>query len=137
MPGHRFRPDCLRLTPPSDTPLRTNGPIKHVFFIVRENRNYDQVLGDLGHGDGDPKLAIFGRRLTPNMHALAGELCGPHDRICGPEPRRAPANKICFSGVGNYTMSNGKKTPQNLHILMNWQKQGNDWKLLSRAATKL
>ena len=40
-------------TAPADTPLRAGGPIKHVFFIVRENRTYDQVLGDVG-GDGDP-----------------------------------------------------------------------------------
>src|SRR3954464_9297975 len=58
--------------PPSDTPLREGGPIKHVFYIVRENRTYDQVLGDLGRGDGDPKLAIFGAQVTPNAHALAG-----------------------------------------------------------------
>ncbi len=45
--------------------------IRHVIYIVKENRTYDQVLGDLEVGDGDPKLAIFGRRLTPNLHALA------------------------------------------------------------------
>src|SRR4051794_24985154 len=58
-------------TPPADTPLRPDGPIKHVFYVVRENRTYDQVLGDLGRGDGDPKLAIFGAQVTPNAHALA------------------------------------------------------------------
>ena len=42
-----------------------------------------------------------------------------------------------FNFVGEQVFDDGKKTPQNLHILMNWQKQGNDWKLLSRAATKL
>ncbi|HZZ67041.1 MAG TPA: hypothetical protein VFE18_02610 [Phenylobacterium sp.] len=45
--------------------------IKHVIFIVKENRTYDQVLGDLEVGDGDPKLAIFGRAITPNHHAIA------------------------------------------------------------------
>ena len=45
--------------------------IKHVVFIVKENRTYDQVLGDLGVGDGDPHLAILGARLSPNHHALA------------------------------------------------------------------
>ena len=45
--------------------------IKHVIFIVKENRTYDQVLGDLPVGDGDPKLAIFPRAMTPNHHALA------------------------------------------------------------------
>jgi len=57
--------------PPPDTPLRPDGPIQHVFFIVKENRTYDQVLGDLPRGDGDPALTLFGRGLTPNAHALA------------------------------------------------------------------
>jgi DNA-binding beta-propeller fold protein YncE len=58
-------------SPPSGTPLRAGGPIKHVFYIVRENRTYDQVLGDDPRGDGDPKLTLFGARVTPNAHALA------------------------------------------------------------------
>jgi YVTN family beta-propeller protein len=45
--------------------------IKHVIYIVRENRTYDQVLGDLGRGNGDPALAQFGAHVTPNQHALA------------------------------------------------------------------
>ena len=45
--------------------------IKHVVFIVKENRTYDQVLGDLPIGNGDPSLAILGRRLSPNHHRLA------------------------------------------------------------------
>ena len=48
-------------------------PIKHVVYVVRENRTYDQILGDLPHGNGDPALAIFGRDVTPNAHALAEE----------------------------------------------------------------
>jgi DNA-binding beta-propeller fold protein YncE len=55
---------------PADTPLRPGGPIKHVFYIVRENRTYDQVLGDDPRGDGDPRYALFGGRVTPNIHAL-------------------------------------------------------------------
>ena len=45
--------------------------IRHVVFIIKENRTYDQVLGDLEIGNGDPKLAILGERLSPNHHALA------------------------------------------------------------------
>ncbi len=46
--------------------------IKHVIYIVKENRTFDQVLGDLGNGSkGDPKLTQFGKRVTPNYHALA------------------------------------------------------------------
>jgi DNA-binding beta-propeller fold protein YncE len=56
---------------PADTPLRPDGPIKHVFYVVRENRTYDQVLGDDRRGDGEPSYAIFGQGVTPNAHALA------------------------------------------------------------------
>jgi YVTN family beta-propeller protein len=59
-----------RTAPPSGTPLRANGPIKHVFYIVKENRTYDQVLGDVTRGDGDRSLELFGPRMTPNVHAL-------------------------------------------------------------------
>ena len=45
--------------------------IKHVIYIVRENRTYDQELGDLGRGNGDARLTEFGRVITPNAHALA------------------------------------------------------------------
>lgn len=48
-------------------------PIKHVFYIVRENRSYDQVLGDLGRGDGDSSLTLFGAKITPVAHQLARE----------------------------------------------------------------
>jgi DNA-binding beta-propeller fold protein YncE len=57
-------------TAPVGTPLRANGPIKHVFFVVRENRSYDQLLGDVGRGNGDPHLVVFGKNVTPNLHAL-------------------------------------------------------------------
>jgi YVTN family beta-propeller protein len=46
-------------------------PIQHVIYVIRENRTYDQVLGDLGRGDGDASLTLFGRKVTPNGHALA------------------------------------------------------------------
>ena len=55
---------------PANTPLRARGPIKHIFFVVRENRSYDQMLGDVKRGDGDPKLLVFNKRVTPNMHSL-------------------------------------------------------------------
>jgi YVTN family beta-propeller protein len=44
--------------------------IKHVFLIIRENRTYDQILGDVAGGNGDPTLAVFGAGVTPNAHAL-------------------------------------------------------------------
>jgi DNA-binding beta-propeller fold protein YncE len=46
-------------------------PIKHVFYIIKENRTYDQVLGDMKEGNGDASLALFGEKITPNQHQLA------------------------------------------------------------------
>ena len=47
------------------------GHIKHVVYIIKENRTYDQVFGDLGAGDGDPSLTMYGKAITPNLHKLA------------------------------------------------------------------
>jgi len=46
-------------------------PIKHVIYIIKENRTYDQVFGDLKPGDGDPALCMYGEAITPNQHQLA------------------------------------------------------------------
>jgi DNA-binding beta-propeller fold protein YncE len=48
-------------------------PIQHVIYIVKENRTYDQVLGDMKEGNGDASLVLFGDRITPNQHKLARE----------------------------------------------------------------
>ena len=48
-------------------------PIKHIFYIIKENRTYDQVLGDIPEGNGDRNLVLFGENITPNLHALARE----------------------------------------------------------------
>ncbi len=48
-------------------------PIKYVFYIIKENRTYDQVLGDMREGNGDTSWVIFGNRVTPNQHAIAQE----------------------------------------------------------------
>ncbi|HEX5052563.1 MAG TPA: alkaline phosphatase family protein [Planctomycetota bacterium] len=45
--------------------------IRHVVYVIKENRTYDQVLGDLASGNGDAELCIFGEHVTPNQHALA------------------------------------------------------------------
>ncbi len=51
--------------------LGDSSPIKHCIYIVKENRTYDQVFGDMPEGNGDPQLCIFGEKITPNHHALA------------------------------------------------------------------
>ena len=60
------------------TPLYSAGdglrlPIRHVFYIVRENRSWDQVMGDLGRGEADSSLTLFGERITPVAHQIARE----------------------------------------------------------------
>ena len=51
--------------------LGPGSPIRHVFYIIKENRTYDQVLGDMPQGNGDPRYTLFGENITPNEHALA------------------------------------------------------------------
>jgi hypothetical protein len=72
--------DVTRLAPaqaPAQSPIPVRvgavSPIKYVFYVIRENRTYDQILGDLGKGNGDPTLTLFGDDVTPNAHALARE----------------------------------------------------------------
>lgn len=48
-------------------------PIKYVFYIIKENRTYDQVLGDITKGNGDTSLCIFGEKVTPNEHAIVNQ----------------------------------------------------------------
>ncbi len=59
-----------KLTPSSPV---YNGAIKHVIYIIKENRTYDEVFGDMPEGNGDPKLAILGKTAAPNHQALARE----------------------------------------------------------------
>jgi len=70
---HRLAPS----NPPAASPIPKRvgdpSPIKHVFYVIRENRSYDQVMGDLGRGNGDPTITLFGEDVTPNAHALARE----------------------------------------------------------------
>ncbi|HZU43361.1 MAG TPA: beta-propeller fold lactonase family protein, partial [Terriglobales bacterium] len=52
-------------------PFRNGNPIHHVIYIIKENRTYDQIFGDLGIGNGDPSLTMYGEDITPNEHKLA------------------------------------------------------------------
>jgi YVTN family beta-propeller protein len=67
---------------PVAVPKRIGDPstIKHVFLIVKENRTYDQLFGDMSEGNGDPTLTQFGEKATPNQHALAKQF-GLYDNI--------------------------------------------------------
>ncbi len=71
--------DAIKMNPTvpvgSPIPRQVGGssPIKHVFYIIRENRTYDSILGDMKQGNGDPTLNLFGAAITPNAHALASQ----------------------------------------------------------------
>ncbi|WP_308159292.1 phosphoesterase [Curtobacterium sp. ISL-83] len=71
-----------RHVPAVAIPKRVGDPstIKHVFLIVKENRSYDQLYGDMKQGNGDPSLTQFGQKVTPNQHAL-GTQFGLYDNI--------------------------------------------------------
>ena len=48
-------------------------PIKYVFYVIKENRTYDQILGDVAKGNGDTSLVLFGKKYTPNQHAIVDQ----------------------------------------------------------------
>ena len=58
--------------PGNPIPMRIGdtSPIKYVFYIIKENRTYDQVLGDIKEGNGDSSIVLFGEKITPNQHAI-------------------------------------------------------------------
>ncbi len=63
--GEKGNPVPMKVGDPS--------PIKFVFYLIKENRTYDQVLGDIKVGNGDSSLVLFGEKITPNLHKLANE----------------------------------------------------------------
>jgi YVTN family beta-propeller protein len=76
---------------PSSTPsiipreVGAGSPIQHVIYIIKENRTYDQVFGDLPRANGDARLTIFGRKVTPNQHALAEQFAILDNLYCDGE----------------------------------------------------
>jgi YVTN family beta-propeller protein len=72
---------------PSVIPQRVGEPteIKHIIYIIKENRTYDQVFGDLPKANGDARLTVFGEKITPNQHALAKEYVTLDNLYCDGE----------------------------------------------------
>jgi YVTN family beta-propeller protein len=75
-------------------------PIRYIFYIIKENRSYDQVMGDLPQGNGDPSLVQFGRDVTPNQHALA-ESFVLLDNFYTPADQSALGHKWCTQGYAS------------------------------------
>jgi hypothetical protein len=69
--AHRLAPANAPVASPIPRRVGASSPIKYVFYVIRENRTYDQILGDLPKANGDPSLTLFGEEVTPNAHALA------------------------------------------------------------------
>jgi len=70
--------------PPRPVPERVGEPsvFKHVLYIIKENRTYDQVLGDIKEGNGDPSLCVFGEHVTPNQHKIARDFALLDNTYC-------------------------------------------------------
>jgi YVTN family beta-propeller protein len=71
--AHRLAPANAPASSPIPARVGRPSPIKHVFYVIRENRSYDQVFGDLERGNNDPTLCLFCGDVTPNAHALTRE----------------------------------------------------------------
>jgi YVTN family beta-propeller protein len=74
-----YKDDYLTQARPAQEPsivpsqVGAGSPIRHVVYVIKENRTYDQQFGDIKKGNGDPRLTIFGEEVTPNHHAIADE----------------------------------------------------------------
>jgi YVTN family beta-propeller protein len=75
-------------------------PIKHVFYIIKENRTYDQLFGDLPQGNGDASLVQFGREVSPNHHALAEQFI-LLDNFYTPADQSALGHRWCTQGYAS------------------------------------
>ncbi|MBI2689422.1 MAG: bifunctional YncE family protein/alkaline phosphatase family protein [Acidobacteria bacterium] len=79
---------------------QTPKPIEHVIYIIKENRTYDQLFGDMPQGNGDPSLAIFGRDVSPNHHALAEQYV-LLDNFYQPADQSALGHRWCTQGYAS------------------------------------
>ncbi len=128
------RPDVLA----RPVPERSGEPsvFKHVIYVIKENRSYDQVLGDMPEGNGDPSLCTFGERFTPNQHKLAREFVLLDNTycsgICSADGHQwtdsALANEyverqVTSGNVRSYSGSKGPEAPDAL----SWASSGFLW----------
>ncbi len=90
-------------TKPVAIPAKIGDPslIKHVFMIIRENRTYDQILGDVAAGNGEPSLAVFGGQDTPNAHALVQRF-PLFDNFYDPSRQSADGHQWITEGMAPY-----------------------------------
>jgi YVTN family beta-propeller protein len=105
---------------PTAIPVKLGDPstIKYVFMIVKENRTYDQVFGDMPQGNGDPSKTTYGNAVTPNQHAMAAQF-GLYDNTYDPGSESAEGNNFMSmaddpayseSMAGQYIRTYGTRT---------------------------
>ena len=102
------------------------GKADAIASLLAEDLSYSHSNGAI-----DDKAKLLSGVTNANFKWTSLEYKSPTVKVVG------SAAIVRFNFVGEQTFADGKKTPQNLGILMNWQKQGSEWKLLSRAATRL
>lgn len=124
---------------PAAIPQRLGEPssIKHVFLIIKENRTYDQVLGDIGKGNSDPADAQYGEKITPNEHALANQF-GLFDNFYDDGTQSADGhNWIVQAGDNDYNEWNSnewvRSYPAEGADALAYQRDGFIWNAAERA----
>ena len=114
--------------------------IKHVFLIIRENRTYDQILGDVRGGNGDPSLAVFGSGVTPNAHALV-ERFPLLDNFYDPSRQSADGHNWIVQAMAPYSDDIQspdwvRDYPSNGGDAIAYQKKGHLWDLAVKAGIR-
>src|SRR5579862_8592303 len=126
-------------TKPVAIPAKIGDPslIKHVFLIIRENRTYDQVLGDVAAGNGDASLAVFGGQDTPNAHALVARF-PLLDNFYDPSRQSADGHQWITEGLAPYSDDIQspdwlRDYPSNGGDAIAYQKKGHLWDVAATA----
>ncbi len=123
---------------PRPVPERVGEPslFKHVIYVIKENRSYDQILGDMPEGRGDPRLCIFGEPYTPNQHKLSREFVLLDNTYCS-GTQSADGHQWTDSAIANEYVERqltsgtqrsypGAKSPDNIDSLA-WASSGFLW----------
>jgi len=128
-----------RFARPLAIPNRIGDPskIRHVFVVIRENRTYDQILGDVAHGNGDPALAVFGAGVTPNAHALV-ERFPLLDNFYDPSRQSADGHNWIVQAMAPYSDDIQspdwlRDYPSNGGDALAYQKKGHLWDQAAKA----
>jgi YVTN family beta-propeller protein len=132
-----------KYTRPTAIPAKIGDPskIKHVFLIIRENRTYDQILGDVPGGNGDASLAVFGANVTPNAHALVKRF-PLFDNFYDPSRQSADGHNWIVQAMAPYSDDIQspdwvRDYPSNGGDAIAYQAKGNLFNLAAKAGIKL